>query len=100
MLLSTETDSYCLALLSHELVQAGVEVSPHITVEMDPPYTGRMSRGLHPVQPSQVAGHPVHHHVLQVEELAHPIPHPAEGPQGELGHYVRLRWAGLVQCED
>ena len=75
-------------------------MSPHIAVEMNPPNTGGMTRGLHPVQLGQVARHPVHHHVLQVEELAHAVPHPAEGPQGELGHYVRLRWIALVQFED
>ena len=78
-------------LLSHELIQPGVEVSPHVAVEVNPPDTGRMARGLHPVQPGEVAGHAVHHHVLQVEELAHGVAHPTEGPQGEAGDYVRLR---------
>ena len=79
-------------LLSHELVQPGVEVSPHVAVEMDPPNTGRMSRSLDPVQPGEVGGHPVHHHVLQVEELAHGVAHPTQGPQWQLGDDLRLRW--------
>ena len=53
-----------------------------------------MARGLQPVQPGEVAGHAVHHHVLQVEELAHGVAHPTEGPQGEAGDYVRLRREG------
>ena len=81
---------YCLDLLSHELIQAGVEVSPHIAVEMNPPNTGGMTRGLHPVQLGQVARHPVHHHVLQVEELTHGVAHPAQSPHGEAGDEVRL----------
>ena len=83
---------YCLDLLSHELIQAGVEVSPHVAVEMNPPNTGWVSRGLHPVQLGQVARHAVHHHVLQVEELAHGVAHPTQGPEREAGDDVRLKW--------
>ena len=57
---------------------------------MDPAYTGWMSRSLHPVQPGEVAGHPVHHHVLQMEELTHSVAHPAQGPQGQLGDNLSL----------
>ena len=60
-------------------------MSPHVAVEVDPADAGRVTGGLDPVQPGQVAGHPVHHHVLQVEELTHGVPHPAESPQWEGG---------------